>query len=127
MKYIQQYPSEFSDCLCGSGFENCDCAEHFDDGLDDCGICPMGECDCYDIFCCYDPRYQGEPGRCHCQEYQENIALQQTWTYKIKHFLFEKWLSIKNQYYLLKTRIKRLFYDNRVEEDSTESAEDLPF
>ena len=64
---------------------------------DDCGFCPIGECDCYDDICCYDRRYTGLPNTCHCAEWHKEEERANHWFFKHWDvFYYHHWRNVKH-------------------------------
>jgi hypothetical protein len=127
MKYIQECSNEILDCPCGSGFENCDCQENFFNP-DDCDICGCDPCNCFDDVCCFDPRYTGEPGSCHCKDYAEQMELESTFKYKLNHWIKNRQYSFLTFISVSFEHLKYYLYFKWVDvKREIESDDDLPF
>lgn len=82
---------------------------------DDCGFCPIGECDCYDDICCYDPRYTGEKGTCHCAEWHKEEERSNHWFFKYWDVLYyHHWRNFKHFFSSPIFKIKRYLFGKTV-------------
>jgi hypothetical protein len=113
MKYIQENSNEILDCPCGSGFENCDCQEYFYNP-DECDICGCDPCNCFEDVCCYDPRYTGPLGSCHCRDHFQDMERENHWFFKHWDVLYyHHWRNIKHFFSSPIFKIKRYLYAKR--------------
>lgn len=124
-EYIKNYLDNlYSSCSCGSGFDNCDCEEIFYNEYE-CEICGCDPCECFSDVCCYDPRYQGLPGTCHCADYQKIIQRENHWFYRRWDLMIDKLNNLLNSSKSFLKKTYNLFAGKK--ENMNYHDDDLPF
>ena len=88
-----------------------------------CPSCGQDEfdCTCYLEVCCYDPRYQGPEGYCHCAAYSKQMQLESKWWYKG----WRKAIYWRNEVQTNIARLIKKFKSKQVEPDP--DGDGLPF